>query len=282
MIQGQTYTVSVTVKAVESDLRLLAPTGLSSPHGECNRFNVAGGEAETVIEDGSGQQVALIKPNAPIITIEYGFEPHSRAYPETIFTPLTSRYTAAAEALIEEARAIAPELSRKARQRAIAAATAERFTYGHAERRFNEGYDEVPALGCGVVEGSCVDINTYFLASLRAAGFQAGYVVGPFFPAEKIAEDGSGWCNDMHCWVISRDGDDILEWDIAHHLKIGTREIAPSPNPKPGLRFAVGHSMGLNFPALGIVDLKLLSDPVWVDDTGRIVPSSAEISCTPM
>lgn len=122
---------------------------------------------------------------------------------------------------------------------------------------------EIPALGCGTAEGSCVDINTYFIASLRAAGFDAGYVGGCFFPAEK-----GGRCDDMHCWVVTRDQGEVLEWDIAHHLKLGRRDIVPGLNPKPGYRVALSHSMGLTVPDLGVACLKLLTEPVWVDELG--------------
>ena len=91
---------------------------------------------------------------------------------------------------------------------AVACATAERFTYGHPETRFNDGLNEVPALGCGLTEGSCVDINTYFIAALRAAGIEAGYVTGVFFPAEK-----GDHCDDGHCWVVTRIDGETREWE---------------------------------------------------------------------
>lgn len=282
MLQTAPYTLSVEVDAAEAaGRRLLAPSGLSSPHGSCKTCTIAGGEAVELREAGTDQPCLLITPKAATVTISYSFEPVSAPYPAQMFTPLDSRYTRAADALLEEAHAIAPELSGEARQIAIARATAERFTYGHPEARFNDGLDIVPALGCGLTEGSCVDINTYFIASLRSAGIKAGYAVGPFFPAEKTEADGAAWCEDMHCWVVTRDGDRVLEWDIAHHLKLGTREIRPSLNPKPGFRFAVGHSMGLYFPEIAVRDLKLLSDPLWLDVRGTLAPATAKITCAP-
>jgi len=282
MLRDKNYAVRVAIDANPGrEAHLLAPSGLSSPHGQCISINVEGGDVREIFEDGTGQVSLIVTPDAPTITLTYSFEPASAPYPTGIFEPMTSKYTRATDALLNEAREIAPNLAGEARQRAIAVATAQRFTYGHAKTRFNDGCDEVPALGCSIVEGSCVDINTYFIASLRAAGFDAGYAVGPFFPAEKTAPDGIASCNDMHCWVITRADDHVLEWDIAHHLKLGSREIAPSPNPKPGFRFAIGHSMGLNFQELGITDLKLLNDPVWVDQKGQISSSDAQISCAP-
>ncbi|WP_346909390.1 transglutaminase-like domain-containing protein [uncultured Roseibium sp.] len=129
---------------------------------------------------------------------------------------------------------------------AIVNDVAEKFVYGHPEVRFNDGLEEIPYLSCGVTEGSCVDINTYLIACLRAAGFEAGYMTGYFFPEEK-----NGCCDDMHCWVVTRHNGVVLEWDIAHHLKMGTREICCGLNPKPGSRVAMAHSMGLDFPQPG-------------------------------
>jgi hypothetical protein len=136
--------------------------------------------------------------------------------------------------------------------------------------------DEVPFLSCGLTEGSCIDINGYLIAALRAAGFEAGYVTGYFFPVEKRDR-----CDDMHCWVVSRHQGVVLEWDIAHHLKRGTIKIRPGLNPKPGLRFAVAHSMGLDFPELGVWEMKLLAEPVWVD-ASRFVWTSMKDTRLPM
>jgi hypothetical protein len=155
---------------------------------------------------------------------------------------------------------------------AIVNDVAAKFTYGHPATKFYDGHDEIPSLGCGVTEGSCVDINAYLIASLRAAGFEAGYMTGYFFPEEK-----QGRCNDMHCWVITRHDDSVLEWDIAHHLKLGTRQIGSGLNPKPGSRVALAHSMGLDFPSAGVSTLKLLAEPVWIGENGRIEKADVTI-----
>ena len=139
---------------------------------------------------------------------------------------------------------------------------AEKFTYGHPEERFNDGLDHVPVLGCDIqTPGSCVDINTYFIAALRAAGIEAGYALGYFFPAEK-----GDHCEDNHCWVVTRTDGVVQDWDIAHHLKMGTRDIHPATNPKPGFRAGVGHSMGLDFPEQNLTEVKVIGEPVWVED----------------
>ncbi len=243
--------------------RLLVPTGFSTPHEICSGVDITGGDDSPVGEATTGQPFRIVTPTADTVTVRYTYRAGSQSYPDTLFIHRPNRFTTAAEALVQEARAIATHLSGQDRLRAIATATADRFTYGHPERRFNDGLDHVPALGCGIAEGSCVDINTYFIATLRAAGFDAGYVAGCFFPAEK-----GGRCDDMHCWVVTRDQGEVLEWDVAHHLKLGLREIAPGLNPKPGYRVALSHSMGLAFPVLRVDCLKLAAEPVWIDETG--------------
>ncbi|MGB0661212.1 MAG: transglutaminase-like domain-containing protein [Mangrovicoccus sp.] len=250
--------------------QVLAPAGLATPYGDHADFEIIGGTARQITEASTGQAAFVITAEAEEITLRYRLAPGSgSAYPAAMFIPQPSRYSRAAEALIEEAQAIAPDLQGVARARAIACATAERFTYGHPQDRFNDGLDYVPALGCGLAEGSCVDINTYFIASLRAAGIKTGYVYGCFFPEEK-----QGRAQDMHCWVVTEIEGATQEWDIAHHLKLGTKTIAPALNPKPGWRIAMSHSMGLCFPEIGVEGLKVLAEPARIKPEGGLAELS--------
>jgi hypothetical protein len=66
---------------------------------------------------------------------------------------------------------------------------------------------------------------------LPAAGFEAGYVYGYFFP-----ETNGGETQDMHCWVVTRHEGQILEWDVAHHIKASLGPTRPGLNPCPGRR----------------------------------------------
>lgn len=66
----------------------------------------------------------------------------------------------------------------------------------------------------------------------------------------------------MNCRVVTRVSGAVKGWDIAHHLKMGTRDIHPDLNPKPGVRAAVCHSMGLKFPKRGICGMKALIEPL--------------------
>lgn len=238
--------------------RLIAPMGLSTPHAAPVDVAVTGASLRMVADPGSAQHVMCLTPDADEVRIIWTYHTGGAAYPETLFQHRDSRYTRAAAALADEARDVATQGGIAA----LANHVAGMFQYGHPEQKFYEGVDEIPQL-CSLTEGSCVDINAYFIAACRAAGFEAGYVTGYFIPQEKQT-----WCEDMHCWVVTRHDGMVQEWDIAHHLKLGTRRIAPGLNPKPGVRVPMAHSMGLNFPALGIADLKLVGEPMWLLDDG--------------
>ena len=268
--------VTLEIKVAQQTGCLVAPMGLDTPHEKCCGVDVEGGQTTALIEGRTGQGLLRIVPQDEHIVIRYRFAPVETgqiAYRNTLFAFHDSRYTRAAEALVEEASKLACDLKGNDRIEAIARATADRFTYGHPPERFYDNHDEIPALGCGLAEGSCVDINTYFIASLRSAGFDAGYVTGYFFPEEK-----NGRCHDMHCWVVTHYDGIYLEWDIAHHLKMGTREIKAGLNPKPGCRHAVAHSMGLDVPDLGIKDMKLIGEPIWASSDGQIYETFPTIS----
>lgn len=262
------FDITVTVPAEAG--RFLAPCGMSTPHALAEGCGVAGGTVRVIRETHSSQPAVVVTPEDDGVTLTYRFAPGATAYPDAMFRPHPSRHTRAAEALVAEAQGAAGDGTGPERARRLACWAAEQFTYGHPEERFTDGLDHVPLLGCGMVAGSCVDINTYFLAALRAAGIEAGYVAGFFFPAEK-----GDWCEDAHCWVVTRHDGAVLEWDIAHHLKMGTRDIHPALNPKPGFRAALFHSMGLDFPDLAIADLKLLGQPVAPGPNGTVVPVDA-------
>lgn len=255
----------------------LAPAGMATPYGTSTLIEDAAGEWRTLTEAGTGQQARLIPLKGGKITLAYAVDTAARApYPEVIFSPRPSRYTRFADELAAEAGNIAPNAQGLERITAIACATAQRFIYAHPDARFNDGTDAVPAIGCGMTEGSCVDINTYFTASLRAAGFEAGYVTGYFFPEEK-----QGHCEDGHCWVVTRFDGQTHEWDIAHHIKIDTRDICPALNPKPGQRVACFHSMGHAFPQIGVTDMKALIEPVFVLGDQIVRTDAPEISLAP-
>lgn len=272
----RTVTVTVDTRAV-AGRRLLAPIGMRTPHQTPVSFAVDGAAWSLAGEARSGQMAALIVPQAgDTVRLKYGVSGGGAAYPESLFDVRDNRFTRAADGLVAFAQETAAHAADgHAAITAIANEVATRFSYGHPATRFNDGHDDVPYLACGVTEGSCVDINTYLIASLRSAGFEAGYVTGYFFPAEK-----AGVCDDMHCWVVTRHRGVVCEWDIAHHLKLGTTDIRPGLNPKPGERIALAHSMGLDFPRLNVAGMKLLAEPVWIDADGTVTEADVAIHLT--
>ncbi|MCX2721727.1 transglutaminase-like domain-containing protein [Roseibium salinum] len=258
--------VTVTVAPHPDACRkLLVPTGIPTPHQMPVRFEISGGAFCLTGECATGQMPALVTPErGQPITVRYRYRDGGPGYPDAAFTPRLNRFTRAAHALAEDAIRISGDSpDGHAAIQALVNAAAEKFRYAHPDARFTDGCEEIPHLSCGLTEGSCVDINTYLIASLRAAGFEAGYITGYFFPEEK-----NGGCDDMHCWVVTRHDGVVLEWDIAHHLKMGTRTIRCGLNPKPGDRVAVAHSMGLAFPELGLSGEKLMAEPLWVSENG--------------
>lgn len=260
--------VSVTVAGgAAAGRRLLAPVGVTTPHRTPLRFDVEGAGLALTGETQTGQMAALMTPDSDgPVTLTYAYAAGGSGYPEAAFVHRPNRFTQADDALARDARRIAEQAGGgRAGIAAIVNDAARKFTYGHPHARFNDGLEAIPHLACGLTEGSCVDINTYTIAALRAAGFEAGYVTGYFFPDEK-----DGTCEDMHCWVVTRHDGVVAAWDIAHHLKLGTREVRSGLNPRPGTRVAIGHSMGLDFPELGIRAMKLLAEPVWVDGAGHV------------
>ena len=231
--------ITVTVNASEArERRILAPVGIPTPYQVPISFAADGGKAELVYDAAGAQAAALIKPDGEgPVTLRYTFaDQRGGHYPDAIFAERDTRFTRAASALAADSRAIADRASNShAAIQMIVEDTAQRFTYGHPAERFMDGHAEIPHLGCGTAEGSCVDINAYLIAALRSAGFEAGYVTGYFFPADK-----GNWCEDGHCWVVTRHDGVTLEWDIAHHLKLGTRAVRAGLNPKPGHRVGDG------------------------------------------
>jgi hypothetical protein len=260
----------IEVAGLAPGARLLAPAGMTTPHEAVVRASVSGGRITAVLpEPGLGLAALEIEAGGGPLTLWHEIAPGGPAYPEAMFAPRATRYTTAADDLARASREIARAAGGGAAGIAALVAEAEaRFAYDHPEVRFNDGTDEVPYLTCGLTPGSCVDINTYLVASLRAAGFEAGYVYGYFFPAEK-----GGVTDDSHCWVVTRHDGAVQHWDIAHHMKAGLGPTRPALDPRPGWRLALGHSQGHRYGhGPGAVDFKLLAEPMVIGADGRPGP----------
>lgn len=260
--------LTIEIADLAPGTRILAPTGMATPEEAVTAATVTGGRiAAVLLETGLGLAALQIEATGGPLTLSHEIVPEGASYPEVIFAPRATPYTVAAEDLaqasVDLARAAGGGMAGIA---ALVAEAEARFAYAHPEIRFNDGTDEVPYLSCGLTPGSCVDINTYLVASLRAAGYEAGYVYGYFFPAEK-----GGVTDDMHCWVVTRHAGELQHWDIAHHMKAGLGPTRPALNPRPGWRVALGHSMGHVYGrGAEAVRLKLLSEPVALLDGGAV------------
>jgi hypothetical protein len=249
---------------------VLAPTGLATPHEAVTGLIVTGGRIEAIAtEPELGLGAALIQPDGGPLVLNYaiGAAPEAGGYPEAAFRPRATRYTTASDELAEASRTVAEAAGGgRAGIAALVAEAEQRFAYAHPERKFNDGTEVVPYLSCGLTPGSCVDINTYLVASLRAAGYEAGYFYGYFFPEER-----GGMTDDGHCWVATRHVGEILEWDIAHHIKAGLGPTQPGLNPRPGERVALTHSMGHRYALPGRdIALKLLGEPMRLTAEGAL------------
>lgn len=249
--------MTVTVTADRAG-RLLAPVGLSSPAARCTGVTVSGADVERVHAAGTGQDVLILSPTAAQVVLRYGYDTEHAAYPDRMFAPHQSRFTRCHPDLAEEARAVVAAGGVEA----MVARVTSLFVYGHTDDRFYDHADAMPQL-CDITTGSCVDINAYLVAGLRAAGVEVGYVTGYFIPEERRDHT-----TDMHCWVATRAGGVVRHWDIAHHLKLGTRDVAPGLNPKPGVRVAMAHSMGWTVSGVPFADFKLVAEPTWFDADG--------------
>ncbi|MCR9221012.1 MAG: transglutaminase family protein [Alphaproteobacteria bacterium] len=259
--------------------RLLAPLGVTTPHDAIAGLSVDGGRIQEIATDAElGLAACLIEAEGGPLALHYTVEapPPSAGYPEAAFAARETPYTTAATALADASRRIAEDAGGGGAGLAALVAEAEsRFAYAHPEHAFNEGAEAIPHLSCGTTPGSCVDINTYLIASLRAAGYEAAYVFGYFFPEER-----AGVTDDMHCWVVTRCAGEVLAWDVAHHMKAGLGRARPALNPRPGERVALGHSMGHRYRLSAAPPLlKLLAEPLTLGPDGAVreVPLSARL-----
>jgi hypothetical protein len=253
--------LSVSVRECDDQL-ILTPTGTMTNYEAVTSFDVEGGNITALLhETDLSLSAALIAPQSDTITLHYKIAEADKdfSYPLAAFVPRITRFTLAADELAKFSREIARNAGGGAAGiAAIVRATEARFKYDHPETRFNDGMDAVPLLSCGLTPGSCVDINTYLVASLRSAGYEAAYFYGYFFPEER-----GGFTDDGHCWVVTHHDGEFLEWDIAHHMKAGLGSTQPGLNPRPGKRVAVTHSMGQHYRGMGMnCEVKVLGEPM--------------------
>jgi hypothetical protein len=153
--------------------------------------------------------------------------------------------------------------------------TASLFDYDHPKARFCDGKDEVPLL-MTLTKGSCTDINTFLLSSLYATGIPATYYAGYFFQDGKPRQT-----SGFHCWISTQAEGRHRDWDIAHHIKNGTRDIKDGLNPVPGERVALSYARGLRFDVGGAeVQFTHFAYPYWIFADGSYEPAKAMATLT--
>jgi len=164
--------------------------------------------------------------------------------PEWLWSPPEHPLNRAGSDLQDHARQLAKDRTASEAVQAVLQHVAEVFRYGHGEGRFTDGTGSVPLVSCGLTRGTCVDIHTYSVAALRAAGLRAAYVAGVFWP------DGESIARDMHCWLVV-DGEPTTFWDIAHDL-IAVRTPQHDLHARPGIRFLLSIGRGQRFRGHGV------------------------------
>lgn len=183
----------------------------------------------------TGQRILRLVP-AAAGTPEVRFvisEPGGR-FPEWIYRPTGGRHERPSPELVALMRELAPvDLAPAERVERIVRHVEARFTYGVRDIGLGDDTEDMPALACDVHKGTCVDTHSYAVAAFRAAGIEAGYVSGLFFP------EGATVSRPGHCWLAVRANGAPHHWDISHFLKYDLGPVRPVLNPKPGRRFAL-------------------------------------------
>lgn len=241
---------------------LLVPQAITTGHQTFAGLKIEGiGPSQCITEKTSGQKAVFLTDLPTNLVLNYAFEGTGRQDRPDDYAHFKNRYTRASLQLRDEIDDLIDDDSLRTAQR-IVSHTASLFDYGHPDEKFYDGHDDVPVVACGTAKGSCVDINTYLISALGVAGIPTVYFAGYFFPQER-----DGLTNDMHCWVATWINGAWLEWDIAHHMKMGMSadDIRPAYNPKPGRRIAMTYGRGLTFD-INTTELILshLSEPRWV------------------
>jgi hypothetical protein len=241
---------------------LLVPIPPDTLHQQLASFEHSAEPTAIRCQACDSEQGALFVPAsaAPHATFEFYFKKADGGWPARHFEPAVNQYVAAAPELVEGIRQLTIGASgEREKLTRIIALTASLFEYDHPPVKFYEGKDAIPLL-TQLTKGSCVDINTFLMSALYSIGIPAAYYSGCFF------EDGKPpTAHQSHCWVSTYTDGEQQDWDIAHHIMVGRREVKPSLNPKPGTRLAMSCGRGLKF-RLGERDVWLphLGYPFWV------------------
>lgn len=272
MRKTETLCLQMTDCAADHEaVALIAPLGVATEFFVPLGVDLPPGWDSAVLREGrTGQMAALITPPSPEARAAFTYRFADRGdgvLDPVAFQPEDSPLARAAEALAENARALADAAGGgRAGIAAIVADASARFDYGDVpyEDRWYVGEPSVPIVACAA--GNCIDINTFLIASLRAAGYRAAYLTCLY-----IDESPDRIAPGMHCWVRTEYAGVIEDWDIAHFKKVGRADVYATLNPVPGQRFPLAFGRDLQFDWNGVtITLSTPSTPIWVRADGTV------------
>jgi hypothetical protein len=213
----------------------------------------------------SGQMAWLCRLEAGATPrIRYRFSEEGADWPSWAFHPAGTRFDLASPALAAEIAQGVPPGPPARRVPALMQWVADRFQYGRRPVHLGDDLDAMPALGCDLHTGTCVDMHTLAVAALRSIGIEAVYAIGGFVYAEK-PQHPTG-----HCWLTLRAVGAPHHYDISHPVEYGRGRVTPALNPKPGRRFALGLGRGPRFAGPeGEVEIPSLSGWYGLSGTSR-------------
>jgi hypothetical protein len=265
-------TVELTDCAETYDaVALVVPLGIDTEFQRFQDFKgPKGWETTIVAEQRSGQRAAVLQPpsGSAVARLLHTFSESGSALSAEAFLPEGTALTTAAAELAQEAGSIAAQAGGGLDGiAAIVADTSARFEYGQVpvKDRWYYERDAVPIVACAT--GNCIDINTYLVAALRAAGYETAYLTCYFFD-----DNPTGIASGMHCWVRTHHDGVTQDWDIAHFKKAGQSDVVASMNPVPGRRVALAFGRDHTYPWQGInISLSTPSSPQWVREDGGVI-----------
>jgi Transglutaminase-like superfamily len=171
-----------------------------------------------------------------VARVVHHFDQGGPGLPDAAFAARPHRLDTVSPALATQVARVAPHGPVCARAPAIIQWVADRFCYDKGGTSYGDGELAAPALADGPKAGTCVDMHTAAVAALRAAGIEAAYVIGVHVPEGRDSQ------RTGHCWINLRAHGVPTHWDISHHVQYGVSTITPAENPRPGRRFALGHT----------------------------------------
>ena len=262
--------VSIKTRPNDQDAILLWPVPAIDGEWHCQQLSTEGLQESQILQaknSSIGAQCAKSKTSGALLSVSYDFVPVSGAdsgvLPADYWQVQDNKHTQASPELIEQVQSwVDPKSSQVQQLHDLIHNTADMFAYGHVEQRFTEGKAQVPSL-CGITNGSCVDINTFLIASARNLGIKVQYLAGYWFHPER------SHTHDMHCWLAFEVDMQMLFWDVAHHLKWGVADLHSSLNPAGGRRWLMSYGRGLEFDTPnGKVSISHFAEPIWVLSDG--------------